>query len=641
MGLDLPELDDREHEELLEQAKKLIPAYSENWTDFNPHDPGITILEVLAWLTETHTYQLDQITDEHRKKYLQLVGHRPHPPEPATASIRVDPPRSMIGKRIAAGSRLAVTEGTDTLYQFETDRDLVLVPESLDEIVTVDEFGSSVHTDANGNDEMHYLPFGKNSSRGNSLYIGFDTDPFLESDRLTLHVAYHDDNLPEPAPATDGELTFDPSVELAWEYNDASDDRWCTLEVVRDGTNQFYESGLLELELVDSRIHDGRLPDRLSPDRHWIRCRIRTPGHEIPPQVDAIRTNVVTASHAASVTTERLVPAGDATDYRTTPVLNDQTYAFENQPILSAEVYVDGELFRGVENFDASSPEDPHYVLDRELGQVTFGDGTHGRVPAPDATITADYVYGGGEQGNVSANSAWRFTDLKGKVDESDGELDVFPLESATGGRDAESIEAALRRARRDLQKPYRAVTMDDYRYITANTPGLRIGRTGVWHNDGHTTVIVVPYAPPDVNSPEPSDAFLDAVRDHLLERTLLADQVTVSGPRYVRLELTVTGTIRPEFARSGYESAVTDAITSHLHPLTGFDGNGWPFGRKLIVEELKEQITTVDAVDHLSNLDITAHGGTVVDGTEVLVDETALFSIADITINMTPARRE
>lgn len=82
MGLDVPELDDREYEALLEQATKLIPAYSDEWTDFNPHDPGITILEVLAWLTETHSYQLDQITDEHREKYLRLIDHGCRPPKP-------------------------------------------------------------------------------------------------------------------------------------------------------------------------------------------------------------------------------------------------------------------------------------------------------------------------------------------------------------------------------------------------------------------------------------------------------------------------------------------------------------------------------------------------------------------------------
>ena len=145
-----------------------------------------------------------------------------------------------------------------------------------------------------------------------------------------------------------------------------------------------------------------------------------------------------------------------------------------------------------------------------------------------------------------------------------------------------------------------------------------------------------MPYAPPSVHSPRPSAAFLDTVRDHLRERTLLTDSVTVSGPRYVRLELSISGGIRSQYAKSGYESAITGAIESYLHPLTGFDGDGWPFGRSLTETELIAEIETVDAVDYVSGLRITAHGGTTLDDGRVRIDETALFSVEDVTVDMT-----
>lgn len=648
MGIDLPDLDDRSHEDLLEQAKKLIPAYSEEWTDFNPHDPGITILEILAWLTETHTYQLDQITDEHRRKYLQLIGHRPRPAQPATAMIHLQSPADVSPVRLEAGTKLGVADGTEQTSQFETDQDVVLTDAAVTRVIAVDGTRTSNHTEANETEGLVYRPFGDDATWGNAVYLGFDRDPLEGTDAVTLWVSYHEQALPEPAPATPGPESdgFNPSVELAWDYYSSEAGEWHPLTTTIDETDGFYESGLVELEETDARSAsstewDGPVDDERNAGIDWIRCRVETPGYEIPPLVDAIRTNVVTASHAVSVDEEQLRPVGGERDQDAGPALDGQTYAFANSPILSATVFVDGTQFTEVPDFDASSPDDPHYVLDSVEGEITFGDGMAGRVPPADATVSAEYVYGGGEEGNVSSAATWRFLDPERQVapGASVGDVEVSPLEAASGGADAEPIDAALRRARRDLRRPHRAVTEDDYQEIAAQTPGLRIGRTNVWTDGEETTVIVVPYAPADVPNPTPSDAFLDTVRSHLRERTLLTDRVRVAGPQYVRLEITVSGTIRRQYAGSGYESAITDAVGSYLHPLEGYDGRGWPFGRTLTKEGLIGEIETVDAVDEVSTLSITAHGGTVFEDRTVRIDETALFALEDVTVEMAPLR--
>lgn len=643
MGIDVPDLDDREYEELLEQAKKRIPAYSDEWTDFNPHDPGITILEVLAWLTETHTYQLDQITDEHREKYLRLIGYDRRPPTPATAAVELSPPAAATGERLPAGTRLAVTDGTGDVYRFETDRTVVLTAATIERVVTVDETGSTEHGEANRTDGMFYRPFGDDVARGDAVYLGFDYDPFESADRLTLSIDYHDANLPEPAPVSgDRSVTITPSVELAWEYRDPGDGRWRSLSVAEDETNALYEGGSIELAGATTPspppARDCEFPIDGADDYVWVRCRVETPGHEIPPQVDAIRTNVVTASHAASVADERLSPEGNANGTDASARLDGQTYAFANRPILSATIRVDGHRFVEVSDFDASGPDDPHYVLDRERGRVTFGDGDAGRVPAPDATITADYVYGGGEEGNVSSTAVWQFTDSSTQLpaDVSPADIDVTPLRAASGGTDYETIEATLRRARRDLRRPSRAVTESDYRHLASRTPGLRISRTNVSIDGDRTTVVVVPYAPPDVPNPDPSEGFLETVRRHLRERTLLTDRVHVTGPRYVRLELTVAGRTRPRYTSGGYEADVTEAVTSYLHPLYGYDGDGWPFGRALDGSELAAVVGELDAIDRVTDVTVTAHGGTTIDERTVLIDETSLFAVEDVTVDLT-----
>ncbi|THE64849.1 putative baseplate assembly protein [Salinadaptatus halalkaliphilus] len=638
MGLDLPELDDREYDALLDQATKLIPAYSEEWTDFNPHDPGMTIVEVLAWLTETHTYQLDQITDDHRRKYLQLVGYRPRAPTAATATVRVGVPEALGGKRLPAGAQLGVTDGVDDRYQFETERDLVCVDACVDTIIS-DVDGGSDHSEANAASGSYYRPFGRRVDETDTVYVGFDDDPFAETDRVTLYVAYHDDDLPDPPEPTDDgrQPTFDPSVELAWECY--RDDGWERLTVLEDETDSLYRGGIVELEANPttqarrSESVPSQVPDSAAA---WIRCRVDTAGYEIPPQLDSIRTNVVTATHATSVETERLDPLSDGSSSRTVREFDNQTYRFANKPVLSARVFVDGQRYTEVPDFDASGPEDCHYVLDREAGYVTFGDGFNGTVPPANATVIADYVYGGGERANVSAAASWQLTDpgTDFEAEARTPSIDVAPLGPASGGADGETVAEALQRAKRDLDRPNRAVTASDYRRLAARTPGLRIGRTHVTADSEGVTVIVIPYAPADVPSPDPSAAFLDTVRTYLRERTLLGDRFTVVGPQYVRLEITVSGEVRPQYAHSGFESAIVDAVESYLHPLDGFDGDGWPLGRSLEIEALRDSIADVDPVGKVSDLSVTAHGGTP-SGDRIRIGETALFSVECVTVEM------
>ena len=47
-----PKLDDRTYADIIAEAVRLIPRYCPEWTNHNPSDPGITILELCAWMTE-------------------------------------------------------------------------------------------------------------------------------------------------------------------------------------------------------------------------------------------------------------------------------------------------------------------------------------------------------------------------------------------------------------------------------------------------------------------------------------------------------------------------------------------------------------------------------------------------------------
>ncbi len=74
MPIPLPTLDDRRYADLVDEARTLIPNLYPDWTDHNPTDPGITLIELLAWLTETVLYRLDQITEADYRSFLKLLN---------------------------------------------------------------------------------------------------------------------------------------------------------------------------------------------------------------------------------------------------------------------------------------------------------------------------------------------------------------------------------------------------------------------------------------------------------------------------------------------------------------------------------------------------------------------------------------
>jgi hypothetical protein len=90
MPLQLPVLDDRNFEQLLQEAKRRIPVYTPEWTNFDVEsDPGITLVELFAFLTESLLYRANRVPERNRLKFLQLLGIPLQQAAPAQGLIRV------------------------------------------------------------------------------------------------------------------------------------------------------------------------------------------------------------------------------------------------------------------------------------------------------------------------------------------------------------------------------------------------------------------------------------------------------------------------------------------------------------------------------------------------------------------------
>src|SRR6266545_1672411 len=83
MPLPQPILDDRSYQQLRDELVRRIPVYAPEWTDHNASDPGVTLIELFAFLGEGLLYRFNQIPDSTKLAFLQLLQI---PLRPATSA---------------------------------------------------------------------------------------------------------------------------------------------------------------------------------------------------------------------------------------------------------------------------------------------------------------------------------------------------------------------------------------------------------------------------------------------------------------------------------------------------------------------------------------------------------------------------
>ena len=83
------ELDQESFDEILTSAVDRMNEYYPVWTDHNPSDPGLALLELMAWYTEVARYHLNVIDRDNIYRYLKLLGYRPHGIRPSKTILKV------------------------------------------------------------------------------------------------------------------------------------------------------------------------------------------------------------------------------------------------------------------------------------------------------------------------------------------------------------------------------------------------------------------------------------------------------------------------------------------------------------------------------------------------------------------------
>jgi len=631
MSLPIPKLDDKQFFELVEEAKAQIPVHAREWTDHNVHDPGITFIELFAWLVEMQIYRLDQVTEKNKLKFLKLLGVQPRHATAASTDAAFSFSDSSEESVFLPKGTQVVAEGTQDgkSVVFETAREIYIVPVKLERIVTQSWQEVKDTTDANEFDGHFYHAFGELAEEENILYLGFD-QPFPDKEEIDLMVYLYEEDLGPVGIHGEEEPEIIPSAEVRWEYlkKKNGEHEWVDLGIISDETLAFTYDGMISFASPEE-MAEWEMPQfEEANERYWIRCRVVKAGYEIPPRIDAIQLNTVPVTEGETVE-ETLSCTGQP----------NQTYYLRHIPILAGTLTISmldldntWKEWVEVDDFDATGPKDPCYVVNYDTGMVLFGDGIRGLIPPEGANnIKAAYRSGGGEAGNMKAGAIDLIPDANFAM------LAVRNDQAASGGAKEETLEEAIFRARKDLKERYRAVTSEDYEYIAKKTPGLRVKRAKSIpdKDDGSVTVVVVPESTSD-GPIEVSEGFRMTVCNHLDKHRLITTGIHVRGPEYVKVSVNATVEIMGGYESDTVRRGIENALKQFLHPTNGgADGEGWQFGRSVFKSEIYGIIDGIDGVDCVYELDMTAGGGYASDSEKIKIPGEALVHLGDCSIKI------
>ncbi len=122
MPLTPPILDNRTFDDLVQLALTRIARYTPEWTDFNHSDPGRSLVELFAWLTEIMLYRINQVPERNYLKFLKLLNLELEPAKPATAHLTIVPVPTIAG----GGYIPAIKKGMQFAGQAPETGDLVV-----------------------------------------------------------------------------------------------------------------------------------------------------------------------------------------------------------------------------------------------------------------------------------------------------------------------------------------------------------------------------------------------------------------------------------------------------------------------------------------------------------------------------------
>ncbi len=658
MTLPLRLLDDATFDQLQQQLRSRLPALTPEWTDWNPSDPGIALLDLVAFAAEGLLWRFNQIPEATQLAFLRLLGLPLQTATAARALLAFTSQRAD-GSCITVPQHAAARAGATA---FALERETPVWPGELLALIRRRSTPPAAHelelaaalqpaydalglSQAAGSQLAHYeLEFIDGSAVrdpalavDDSVWLAWlapekpsDAPPaWRKGDRLSIGwwpaaVPLEGDRpLTASTPCTGPGATV-RSLEwrvLAHDLVQGQPD-WRPVVVTADDSDGGARVGCIELQLPDDPTDllpprvpaglegSGAFPPPLPPAlaarvRLWLRAFPAQPSRALPP-LQHVRANAGWATQALPQGAEYL-GRGDGQPAQRFQ-LGQRPVLLDAQPV-ELEVEEPGDSgvwvrWIQVQRFDLSGPEDRHFCVDAAAGEIRFGP----RGPALGERVRVlGYRVGGGRAGNVGAGAIQRI-DLP--------QLQLANPMPARGGRDAEGVEQALSRIPAEITRRDRAVSADDFRALAEATPGAAIARAEVLplfdprtqdrERAGAVTVIVWPGADTTIErAPRPDATQRALVCAQLDARRLVGTELFVIAPRYRRIAVSCSVATEPGFGPEAARRLAAQILQRFLSPLPpdGPLGRGWPLGRPVRDRELIAAVLQIDGIEYVERL--------------------------------------
>ena len=604
-----PNLLERRYGDLVQIGRSRLPSYAPAWTDHNVHDPGITLIELLAWVSEAQLYSLARTRRDERRAYAELMGVKPHGARPARGMLWPDhadptgPGRILTTGRIIERDQAIHLERSETPVfralhrQVWIPAQIVGLQSKLSDGIVVD------HLEANKRSGPAFQPFGTDEGREAVLRMTLESTghaPLLElgrPDDARLMIGVRTDTRAASSRRDSEGASPRSPIEVTLDF----EGRRFELPVVEDGTEGMLQTGVLVLDVsaVDVSANTATLEFR-SPG-----------GFERAPRIVRIEPNVVP-----------IVQKLEKRERHDGNGLPDQAFDLETpglefepgaEPVtIEVETLGKIEKWSQVDRLDERGPDDLVFCVDPVAARVTFGNGVNGRRPPAESAIFATYSVSEGQAGNIAANRKWVIAGFGGL-------FGVNPDPTA-GGEEASGWLEQRRDARRALRDRHALVSARDFEEAARALDGLEVGRASMVAPDegdlatGTMRLLSMRTRPGgrEPENPPETTRWLRSVRDRLAPRAPLGSRLRVIAPKYVEFSIRARLEAEPKQDPEAVRQQVIDELARRLTLVSDKPGIPQrPFGVPVTRRDLIAWMQALPGVRRVVELSIQVPGRT------------------------------
>ncbi len=638
MALPIPNLDDLDFEDLVEQARGFIPRYASEWTDHNIHDPGITLLELAAWLVDQQIYRAGFVSDRHIKAFAALLGVYAQRGTAAHGLLwphdfTIDNEKKESGVSLDVGTKVSSIEQPDVPFQL-TDSIYISAArfvqnrtEEQQTAFTISAFTQSRRVapaleEKNGKPGVIELLFDRplvdsdGSESNYSISIGIELENSITMLALKKSLG--------------GKLVADYRIE----QGNAS---WHRAKIIKDDTYALNQTGVVLLKLPS-----GTMASEKEVPLSRLRLSVRERINPLPPRIKRVSLNVLPVVQYETIAPSLIGRSNG---------LPDQTFHLnlENLPEgeeIKLEVTEKGKFIEWslIEDLIEASPQDRVFEMDTALNEIRFGNGVNGRIPLVDSQIQhLLYRLTLGEAGNLRSGINWVVSGAPKHSEQENYGLNLIPFQKGTNSWGMERLIAEARKA---ALKRNVLLTNSELENAAKALQGMAVERATVLvgfhpaHPDRETkntrALIIIPARSEEHNPLLPTPhRYLIAMETALSPSRVLGERLSILPARRVPVAVQALLLIEDGFdANLVFEEAkkMLKARLSDIYVENHLDIEPWPLGRDVTCQEIKSLLAKVYGLLAVTQCHLTSDEKVLKDsGVTLQADEIAIATDLDI----------